>query len=865
MRSSPGAARTPSKRRGRQRSTWAVYDSRNNCNAIIKTATNKIIIGCRNTTIPNTVLIIGNSAFNGCINLLSITLPEGLTTIEGSAFIQCTQLSSINIPSTVTSIQSSAFRLCLAAQSITVDSDNTIYDSRDNCNCIIETATNKLITGCKNSTIPEGIVIIDANAFESMDISSITLPSTLTTINTGAFWNNYNLKSVTCLATTPPTVNGSNFSASSDTLYVPVQSLSAYQGSTMGSKFSTVTYIPGLVITYSSSVDLTGYSTWLQNNVNTLGSSYDSATQTGSIMLNYDVTKIGIGAFANCTTITELGLPKGLTEIEENAFNGCDNLLFVICEATVPPTLGANNFTADNDTLQVPKRSLSAYQNDPAWSAAFTTIEAIPESVVYYTATADIKAFSTWTRNNIDQTKSTWDSVTGEGVLYFNEDVTEIGREAFISCTALTSLDFSDAFSITTIKSGAFRYCSNLTSVVISKYISDIQVAVTNDINPFIDCYRLVSIVVDSENTVYDSRDNCNAIIKTATNTLISGCQTTVIPNTVVTTEFTCFQGQTQLTSLVIPASVTELVRNSTYDCNNLKDVYFLSTTPPTVGQYNFWASEDTMHVPMSAFQTYQSSSIRSSFNYIVGFYTVNTYKSGPGSITPARYYDANADATVTITPDEGCVIYEVVVDGTSVGPVDSYTFTSIDADHTVEAIFKHQYTITTSAGEGGTITASATVVEGDDMTVQITPNEGYIIRDVVVDGESIGAVDTYTFTNISDNHIISASFVILYTINTQVGEGGIISPSYVQIPKGDSIILTITPDEGMLISTIFDNDTLVEVTNQYGMTYTISDIQENHLVKATFVKRQNWGFDLSKMLDTDFMIQTLDELQERK
>ena len=89
-----------------------VYDSRDNCNAIIETNTNCLIIGCKSTTIPNSITSIGYSAFEGCTSLTSIEIPNSITSIEYSAFRDCTSLTSIEIPNSVTSIGHYAFRNC---------------------------------------------------------------------------------------------------------------------------------------------------------------------------------------------------------------------------------------------------------------------------------------------------------------------------------------------------------------------------------------------------------------------------------------------------------------------------------------------------------------------------------------------------------------------------------------------------------------------------------------------------------------------------------------------------------------------------------------------------------------------------------
>ena len=89
-----------------------VYDSRNNCNAIIETATNTLIVGCKKTTIPNSVTKIGSSAFYYCVNLTAITIPNSVTAIEDYAFYGCFSITAITIPNSVTTIGSNVFKGC---------------------------------------------------------------------------------------------------------------------------------------------------------------------------------------------------------------------------------------------------------------------------------------------------------------------------------------------------------------------------------------------------------------------------------------------------------------------------------------------------------------------------------------------------------------------------------------------------------------------------------------------------------------------------------------------------------------------------------------------------------------------------------
>ena len=138
-------------------------------------------------------------------------------------------------------------------------------------------------------------------------------------------------------------------------------------------------------------------------------------------------------------------------------------------------------------------------------------------------------------------------------------------------------------------------------------------------------------------------------------------------------------------------------------------------------------------------------------------------------------------DQTFTITPAACFQIADVLVDGVSVGAVASYTFTDVAANHPIAASFAATtYTITATAGSGGTISPSGAVVVdcGADQTFTITPAACYQIADVLVDGISVGAVASYTFTDVAANHTIAASFAqTTYTITATAGVGGIDQP----------------------------------------------------------------------------------------
>ena len=139
--------------------------------------------------IPNSVTTIGESAFQICYGFDGdLIIGNSVTTIGDYAFNDCNGLHGVlNIPSNVESIGTSTFRYC-AFSGMTVDPDNPVFDSRDNCNAIIKTSTNELLSGCVNTVIPNTVTSIGENAFCGLEgLTSIDIPNSITSIGDGAF------------------------------------------------------------------------------------------------------------------------------------------------------------------------------------------------------------------------------------------------------------------------------------------------------------------------------------------------------------------------------------------------------------------------------------------------------------------------------------------------------------------------------------------------------------------------------------------------------------------------------------------------------------------------------------------------------
>lgn len=147
--------------------------------------------------IPDEVERIKSLAFRDCKSLASISFPDKVESIGSNSFEGCDSLKSVRISSSVTSIGKEVFMSCYNLNSIIVDPANNVYDSRDNCNAIIETATNTLIAGSNNTKIPESVTAIGNSAFYGYKLlEAIELPESINSIGNFAFTA---CKSLSCI------------------------------------------------------------------------------------------------------------------------------------------------------------------------------------------------------------------------------------------------------------------------------------------------------------------------------------------------------------------------------------------------------------------------------------------------------------------------------------------------------------------------------------------------------------------------------------------------------------------------------------------------------------------------------------------
>ena len=462
------------------------FDSRNNCNAIIEKKSNTLILGCKNTVIPETVTTIGNGAFYECADLVSFIIPNSVTSIGDNAFRGNGSLSSVTIPNSVISIGKNAFDFCRALTSI---------------------------------TIPNSVTTIGNDAFRyCVGLSSITIPASVTSIGNGAFSECNGLNSVISEIDHPYDIPEDVFVSaiySKAKLIVPSGKISTYQATAGWNKFETIV---------------------------------DSPDDMNPIKRTIHVEIAGT-------------LPSLIPDEEKYAIN----------ELTLTGELNGTDFRlirdmAGNNYLgQMTRGALKVLDISGA------SIVAGGEKYLdtEYIKTKNGGSYSSQYHCELEEADVFPNYVLAGCMLesvILPKTVIELGNGSCSLCEELITVEIPE--SVKTIRSGCFGSCRILPTILIPKSVDNIEV------NP-LEGSNLSKIVVDSENPVYDSRGNCNAIIETATNTLISGCKNTIIPEGITSIGRAAFYAYQELTEITIPNSVTTIREQAFSYCRELTNVTF--------------------------------------------------------------------------------------------------------------------------------------------------------------------------------------------------------------------------------------------------------------------------------------------------
>lgn len=362
----------------------------------------------------------------------------------------------------------------------------------------------------------------------------------------------------------------------------------------------------------------------------------------------YTITTIGYNTFWKCTNITSLTLPNTLNSIIQGAFAGCTGITGEIVIPNSVTHLGADAFrncTSLNSVVfsnALPKIGWAAFKG----CTSLGHISPLPESLtrIYDCAFEGCSQLS--------------------GAIVIPPLITQIDEKVFNSCN-ITSVIIPEG--VTKIKSLAFGGCP-LDSIYIPSSVTSIKVDDGYGAGAFCGCTRLQSIIVDEANSVYDSRDNCNALIETATNTLLKGCKNTIIPNTISIIGEGAFENCTDLDSITIPNSVESIYSNAFLGCNSLLTIV-LPSSVSYIGDcalscQNLTSITSKSSIPPTAYNEYGYYTYYNSFfgvNPEISIYiplgTTDAYSNAPGwnyfhnfiEEVPIIYTNLEPDTCVTL------------------------------------------------------------------------------------------------------------------------------------------------------------------------------------------------------------------------
>ena len=580
-------------------------------------------------SLPESIKSIGSSAFSGCSSLTSFTIPKNVSSIGLGAFKGCRSLSKIYARMTEPcTMGNSVFENIASSATVYVPfGSKPLYESASQWKALIivenpevgdtyERATTegvKLVykvtnvdeKTCEVVSLAEGssvngtltlpseaydmtVTAIGSNAFKDCTgLQNVIIPASVATIKYQAFKGCSNLTAVHIRCSTPPATgviplggwNAFDGISAEAILYVPVGTKSAYQNAGW-SEFKEIkeervnNELFTALTEEGVSMQFMVLST--ENMTCAVGSGNAPAIDTetaGAVTIpseveGYRVVSINNNAFSDCVKMTSISLPNTITSINGN-FSSCTALETAVinCSSVSQWFSGSSikkvvfgpdvtniyygafrnctNLASIDITDNTQNISNGAFENT-AWYADQ------PDGLMYLGVNAYL-----YKGEMPDNT-----------TINIKDGTIIIGESLFSGCKGLVSVSIPS--SVTSIRSHAFAGCENLKNLYLPASVIDMT---DGDSSPFWGCNGLESIVVETGNPKYDSRDNCNAIIETSTNTLLFGCKNTVIPGTVTTIGSVAFYGCSDLKTLFIPKSLTNFSNFSFYGCYGIEKI----------------------------------------------------------------------------------------------------------------------------------------------------------------------------------------------------------------------------------------------------------------------------------------------------
>lgn len=502
----------------------------------------------------DTVIGIGESAFEGCMDITSVTIPDGVTSIGSRAFTDCMSLEEISIPEGLVSIGEYAFAQCLSVREISLPQSVESIGSSAFINC----------SGLESVNLPEGITVISEACFTNCyNLVSITIPSSVTQISKFAFMSCVSLVEV---------CNKSNLDIEDkyySTSYVTTRALGVISDeseSKLKKNGDYVFYDDGeqlLLVKYlgrEREITLPNCDGRADYKIHRFA--FSQNPYITKVTIPEGVKGILYSAFELCMSLTSVEIPSSVSEIDPGAFFNCYSLIEVCNKSSVDVDVDAHVISDESESgIRMSGDYVFYEDGDDVLLVKYLGREAeirLPE----YNGGKEYEVYQWAFVNPIFNHRAR--SMRRVEIPDF---VTAIGTYAFSECNSLEEILIGDGVS--SIKS-AFTGCMSVQRITLGKKVSDA------DIDFLSDCKYLTDIAVVPENITYKSVDgnlyskDGKTLVKYA---IGKADNSFVVPNGVNVIGKKAFQGANNLTEIVISEGVTAIRERAFYNCNHFTKV----------------------------------------------------------------------------------------------------------------------------------------------------------------------------------------------------------------------------------------------------------------------------------------------------